>query len=379
MTLTFDPCAQLGERVTRVLGQVRTTLHLLILHLIHTHTESWQIHFTRYGLSISTGSLIDIATGTNTYLIGSSNPYILIDTGEGLEAYIPILKEALSNPANPALPDVSDIILSHWHHDHVGGLSSVLSLLHDLWKTRNPGGGRGYKGPRLHKFPLPKEALKDVEARWVTLPKILSTIPREIYTPASESQPLHDLSEGQILRPHNDSNAISLEVIHSPGHTLDSISLWIKESNALFTADTVLGQGTSVFEDLGLYLSSLQRLLSFLQSQPSSENPVLYPSHGPIVKKGKETIEMYIKHRLEREAQVVSLLGTPPIEGEAWSTWDIVKTLYASYPETLWEPAMRGIELHLKKLKEEGRVERVGEGVGKEARWRLVKSHSPSL
>ncbi|KAH6919159.1 lactamase [Coprinopsis sp. MPI-PUGE-AT-0042] len=311
--------------------------------------------------------------GTNTYLIGSSNPYILIDTGEGLDAYIPILKDALSNPTNPSLPDVSDIILSHWHHDHVGGLSSVLSLLHDLWKARNS--NAEYKAPKLHKFPLPKDALKDIDARWNTLPKLLAEIPREFYTPSSSDSPLHDLSQGQIL--HSHSKDISLQVIHSPGHTLDSISLWIKEDNALFTADTVLGQGTSVFEDLGLYLSSLQRLLSFLSS---TDNPVLYPSHGPIVKKGKETIEMYIKHRLEREAQVVGLLGTtPPSGSEAWSTWDIVKTLYASYPENLWEPAMRGIELHLKKLKEEGRVERVGDGTGKEAKWKLVKGSSPSL
>ncbi|KAL0065749.1 hypothetical protein AAF712_007232 [Marasmius tenuissimus] len=70
--------------------------------------------------------------GTNTYLVGKQNPYTLIDTGEGKEEYVAELEKALKDTAtvkNPNEPEISDIVLSHWHRDHVGGLSSVLPML----------------------------------------------------------------------------------------------------------------------------------------------------------------------------------------------------------------------------------------------------------
>lgn len=169
-----------------------------------------------------------------------------------------------------------------------------------------------------------------------------------------------------------------MQVLYTPGHTYDSIGLHIAEDNALYTADTVLGQGTAVFEDLAQYLDSLKKMLGF-----PKEYVHLFPSHGPVVKKGKETIEMYIKHRLEREAQVLDLLEkeTPPEGHTHWTTWDIVKNLYASYPENIWEPAMRGILLHLKKLEGEGRVKRLDEGDDlKSAEWvALSSTPTPNL
>ena len=159
-------------------------------------------------------------------------------------------------------------------------------------------------------------------------------------------------------------------MLHTPGHTADSISLYIPQDRALYTADTVLGHGTVVFEDLATYLSSLNRMLHFgaasapppdASAEESAKDGLdleyvtLYPAHGGVVANGRETIATYIKHRLEREAQVLAVLRSPvPAEldpstlipslesGAAiWSTWNIVRTLYKSYPETLWLPASR--------------------------------------
>ncbi|EFI28460.1 lactamase [Coprinopsis cinerea okayama7 len=325
--------------------------------------------------------------GTNTYLIGTSNPYILIDTAEGRDEYIPVLEAALNNeakPTDPSLPDVSDIIISHWHHDHIGGIPAVLELLQKRWASRNP--STPFPAPRLHKYPLSSSDIPTEQKKWDYLPKILNGLSKELYTPSPSGSILHDLHDGQIIK----GNSASLRVLHTPGHTLDSISIYIPEDRALYTADTVLGQGTSVFDDLGLYLNSLNRMLSFTidppDSQPAADGDtinvaqvVLYPSHGPMVANGKETISMYIKHRLDREAQVVQLLAGPPQGEEAWSTWGIVKTLYKSYPENLWEPAMRGIDLHLRKLQEEKRIRKL-DGEGKTSTWSLVsRTPSPSL
>ncbi|TFK34886.1 Metallo-hydrolase/oxidoreductase [Crucibulum laeve] len=324
--------------------------------------------------------------GTNTYLIGKQNPYILIDTGEGKEEYVTVLEAAFRETAistNPDEPYLSDIVISHWHHDHVGGIPEVLLLARRLWnegKSSAP-----YKPPRLHKFPIPADAPGGHHiTEYNTLPKVLEALPKELYTPAPDGSHFHDLFESQLLN----SSTIA-RILHTPGHTVDSISIHIPEDKALYTADTVLGQGTAVFEDLSAYILSLNKMLRYGESDESPDGGYItvYPAHGPVLKNGKEVISTYIKHRLEREAQVLQVLSTNAPADEAvgttsepqWSTWLVVKNLYASYPESLWLPAARGIDLHLRKLESDGLVERVS-GDGVNAKWKLLhRVSTPSL
>ncbi|KDR81949.1 hypothetical protein GALMADRAFT_240286 [Galerina marginata CBS 339.88] len=333
--------------------------------------------------------------GTNTYVIGSQNPHILIDTAEGLDSYIPVLKSALESPTNATQPDVSDIILSHWHHDHVGGIPSVLTLLKELWEGRNA--DKPYTPPRLHKYPVAEGANGEhLDSHWNKLPKLIEELPKDLYTHTPDGGVFHDLSDNQVFE--DAAGSPVLRVLHTPGHTVDSVALHIPPDRALYTADTVLGHGTAVFEDLATYLASLNRMLHF--GAPAASPPVaggdtdleyvsLYPGHGAVVVDGRETIATYIKHRLEREGQVLAALQSPiPAEfldtnaGTApfWTTWNLVRILYKTYPETLWLPAARGIHLHLKKLEGDGFVQCVG-GEGKDCQWKLLVSppSTPSL
>jgi hypothetical protein len=89
------------------------------------------------------------------------------------------------------------------------------------------------------------------------------------------------------------------------------------------------------------------------------------------VAEGAKLIGTYIAHRLEREAQIVSVVERPGPEGQPWSTWGIVSTIYAAYPQNLWEPAARSVDQHLRKLQAEGKVKRLG-GEGKDVQWELL-------
>ena len=227
-----------------------------------------------------------------------------------------------------------------------------------------------YPAPRIHKHPLSTEP----DSEYYMLPKILSALPKDGFTPTPSGAITHDLYDSQIIT----AKDTSLRILHTPGHTLDSISIHIPEERTLYTADTVLGAGTAVFEDLSLYITSLNKMLDL---KDRLEYDTLIPSHGPVVVNGAATISMYIKHRLEREAQVLTLLMTksPPPGDEHWTTWTIVKDLYAAYPENLWEPASRGILLHMKKLEGEGKVKKLG-GELKHTQWKVVsRTPSPSL
>jgi len=228
-----------------------------------------------------------------------------------------------------------------------------------------------FKPPRLHKFPISAEALPDRN----TLPSILESLPPGSYTPSPQGTPFHDLTDSQLATPAN------LRVLHTPGHTADSICLYIPQDRALYTADTVLGQGTAVFEDLALYMASLRKILDFGRSAEGGEGyeySVLYPGHGPVVSDGPALISTYIKHRLERENQIVEVLKKDPPSiastdsPASWTTWTLVSNIYAAYPESLWLPAAHGVDLHLKKLEGEGRVRKLG-GEGKETSWALAE------
>lgn len=246
--------------------------------------------------------------GTNTYLIGDTFPFILLDAGDGVDAYIPqletALREALQNSTSSQIVTsvnasnqaehnalISDIIISHRHHDHHGGLPSIIALLHQLASDASffstssiplsgpeaRGDATPYVPPRIHKMPSPASqspSLFAAEAEGATFASTLDVISRLSPTLFEHSQSeggfgssspsnrpvVHDLHDGQIISSVS-TTRLSLKVLHTPGHTTDSVSLLFPADNAIFTADTVLGEGTAVFEDLGAYMKSLRLLV----------------------------------------------------------------------------------------------------------------------
>lgn len=121
----------------------------------------------------------------------------------------------------------------------------------------------------------------------------------------------------------------------------------LEEENAMFTADNVLGQGTAVFEDLASYMKSLEGMAKQFSGRA-------YPGHGPVIEEGPAKISEYIKHRKQREQQVLDVLAEEKEGG--WASMDVVKVIYKDYPQNLWEPAERGVIQILEKLKGEGKV-----------------------
>lgn len=274
-------------------------------------------------------------TGTNTYLIGKGPRKVLLDTGEGIPDYIPLLKTALDKELQGAT--ISKVICSHWHHDHVGGVSDVLSLLaeRNLLKGSEPSGPLA----SLHKFPCPEHD-------------------------GSETR-FEEIKDQQAINVDDQTTLIAL---HTPGHTSDHCSFYLKEENTLFTADCVLGQGTAVFEDLSAYIKSLKRQLDF---GPAYK---IYPGHGPVIEDGPSKIREYIKHRLDRENQILAVLMDKDASDASPSkanktAMDIVSVIYAAYPVSLHPAAEHQVLLHLKKLEQDGKVKRGAAEEISDASW----------
>lgn len=265
----------------------------------------------------------------------------MIDCGQGIPGYVPLLEESLKQISPDAY--ISDIIITHAHPDHFDGVKDVL------------GSGLLNKNNRImvHKYPgqmrMPKSSGQ------------VRLFPEDI--------PVADLHDNQVFR----TDSITLKVIHTPGHTRDHCAFWLEEENSIFTADCVLGHGTVVFEDLSSYLSSLRKMLAL--------NPKrLYPGHGAVVEDGISKIKEYIQHREAREEQIVGILRSS--DSKYWTSKDIVEKIYSGLPETVFFAACRGIILHLLKLEKDG-VARMAEGPSGDAdlqdlvdnRWQWVGSN----
>jgi ribonuclease/clavin/mitogillin len=253
--------------------------------------------------------------GTNTYLVGTGKRRILLDTGQGCDAYIPVLESALERAG---CEGIQEIVLTHGHPDHIGGAAAVIERYGEMRVSKQPWEG--------------------VDVRYG-----LDVTP---------------IGDGSVIR----TEGATLRAVHTPGHAEDHLCFMLDEEGSLFSGDNVLGIGTTVIPseggDLIEYLDSLERLLAL--------NPTaIYPAHGPLIADGKEKIREYIAHRYERERQIVAALGDGSLDIPA-----IVSRVYVGYPEALHAAAGESVGSHLRKLVRDGRVAESETNTG--SIWELV-------
>jgi endoribonuclease LACTB2 len=149
--------------------------------------------------------------------------------------------------------------------------------------------------------------------------------------------------DGTVVSPNG---GVSLQVLHTPGHSPDSACFYLEDEGILFTGDTVLGGSTTAVQDLAAYMQSLRRL----RALPNLR--AICPGHGPIMDKPVEWIDEYIEHREERERQIVGQLSN----GEALTSWQIMERIYGDVDRRLRRTADRNVQSHLEKLDREGRI-----------------------
>ncbi len=292
-----------------------------------------RIHSIPAPVSFYTGPL-----APNVYLVTDAGEGALVDSGFGDEQSVRARLEYLRQR-----PDVKlrYIVLTHHHFDHSSGA-------HQL---------RRASGAQVALHPQEERFLRDWQ----------SEIPQDIDVPvdqravaeqvqrfrrlAAEAVPDVPIADGETLS----VGGLTLELVHTPGHTLGSVCVYVRQERALFTGDTALGLGTVAispppYGDMALYLQSLERLKEY-------DSALLLPGHGPPVHDVARKLQELIDHRHQREEQVLKLIADGKRTPKA-----MLRAIYPELDRRIIPMALRQIEAHLAKLEAEGRVTRTGEG-----------------
>ena len=268
----------------------------------------------------------------NVFLVTDGGEGALIDSGFGDEQSLRARLEYLRER-----PDVKVryIILTHHHFDHSSGAH----------RLRQASGAQVVMHPQEERFlrDWQSEAPQDIDIP-ADQQAVLEQV-RRFRQQAAEAVPDLPATDGAVLG----VGGLSLEVVHTPGHTLGSICVYIRAERALFTGDTALGLGTVAispppYGDMALYLRSLERLKAFDAS-------LMLPGHGRPVEDVARKLQELIDHRHEREEQVLRLLA-----GGKTTPRAMLGAIYPELDRRILPMALRQIEAHLAKLQAEGGI-----------------------
>jgi len=137
-----------------------------------------------------------------------------------------------------------------------------------------------------------------------------------------------------------------VRVYEVPGHDEGQLALAPESMNWFLAGDLIQTVGTVVIQapegDMKKYFATLERIIAL---KPKN----IIPSHGIIIG-GTHKLEETLKHRRQREEQVLNLYS------QHKSIEEMLASIYPGLEQSLLPYAQRQIEAHLKKLREENRL-----------------------
>lgn len=150
---------------------------------------------------------------SNIIYIDGGDLHVLVDTGTGLSAR----KLDLDlRTLGTSTEEITDIVLTHSHIDHIGGLIPILESA----------------SPRIH---LHREEADRINSGDMEL-TLADTFGAEL-PPMRIDDPLE---EGRVLS----FGDVNLHVYHTPGHSIGSICLHDQDLSLMITGDTMFAEGS---------------------------------------------------------------------------------------------------------------------------------------
>jgi glyoxylase-like metal-dependent hydrolase (beta-lactamase superfamily II)/8-oxo-dGTP pyrophosphatase MutT (NUDIX family) len=197
--------------------------------------------------------------GTNTYLLGAPGHWTVVDPGPNIAAHVRRIRHFTRDR-------ISAILCTHSHQDHSPGAFALQAVIEKESGRRVPILGR--------------PSGDSVAAEQGFMPDRI-------------------LEDGERLEILSDTH---LRVVHTPGHASNHLCFLIEEDGLLLSGDHIMNGSTVVINppdgDMRAYLDALARLETL---------PIRYilPAHGYVLGRPAREIRKLIRHRLQREANVL--------------------------------------------------------------------------
>ena len=97
-----------------------------------------------------------------------------------------------------------------------------------------------------------------------------------------------------------------LEVVHTPGHSDDSVSLLFGSQRVVLTGDTVLANHpAALFGSLREFLGSVQRLRETVEDGVAD---AFLPAHGPVANDPIPVVDLVVAGRRKKVAEIAALV-----------------------------------------------------------------------
>jgi glyoxylase-like metal-dependent hydrolase (beta-lactamase superfamily II) len=264
-------------------------------------------------------------TGTGTYIVGRG-AVAVIDPGPADASHLEALTRALAGE------QVTHVLVTHTHADHAPLARPFAERQGAPVFAARPPEAAGLPESHL-------EARTEEDADAAFFPDVV-------------------LEGGERLS----GPGWTIEALATPGHASNHLAFALREENALFCGDHVMGWSTTVVAppdgDMGAYYESLDRVAARGFS-------TLWPTHGPPVVEPAPFLAAYKAHRRERERQILR-----QIEAGRATIAEMVPEIYAQVDPRLWPAASMSVLAHLLHLHREGVVE-AEPAPGPQARFRL--------
>jgi glyoxylase-like metal-dependent hydrolase (beta-lactamase superfamily II) len=260
-------------------------------------------------------------TGTGVYIIGQGEVAV-IDPGPDLPDHLEALIQALAGET------VKAILTTHTHADH--------SPLARPLAQRTGATIYGRAAPGADEAEVRLEEAHDAAFR----PDVV-------------------VADGQLI----EGPGWTLEAIATPGHASNHVCYALREENALFSGDHVMGWSTTVISppdgNMTAYYESLDKVAA-------RGFKTLWPTHGAPVTDVAPFVAAYKAHRLDRERQILEQLTAGPRRIK-----EMVPVMYAAVDKALHPAAAHSVLAHMIHLTRQGVVATDGEP-GPESPYRLA-------
>lgn len=229
--------------------------------------------------------------GCCVYLIFDKQDWLLIDIG--YEDTVAEIIELIRQMGFP-LANCKYLIVTHADADHVQGMAKAKTLLPEAKLVGHPVAAKLLAaGERITTY-------AEIAAQGISIDLPIINLDKTV-------------TEGDVIQ----CGDLSLEVWHTPGHTNSQLSFRLR--NLLFSGDNIFRDGcvgnidAHHGSDLPDFVTSLERIRD-------SDVEWLLPSHGPIFRKDKSTLQTTID-RLNMYQHMADF-GTCAVDWPLLDEWD---------------------------------------------------------